>query len=77
MPEPAAPSPGPDSTVRPGPSPDGRTPDDSRTIPDITIPPMPSEATDAHTRGQRPAAGGLRRVMRPMRKMMRRTGRRP
>ena len=74
MPEPTAPDSGPDSTARPGPSRDGRP------ISDATVPPMPSEVTDTpttQTHGHRTAAGGLRRVTTPMRKMMRRTARRP
>lgn len=74
MPEPAAPDSGPDSTAKPSPSPDGYP------IPDAAVPPMPYEVADAHTahsRQHRPAAGGLRRVMKPVRKMMRRGARRP
>ena len=65
MPEPAAPYPYPSTTIT-GPlsSPDG------------TIPPMPSEVTNRHTRTQRPtAAGRWRTAMMPLRKMMHRTPR--
>lgn len=69
--EPTAPGPEPSITARPRPSPDGRP------SPDTTVPPMPSEVTNAHTRRHRRAVRGLRRVMMPMRKMMRRTQRHP
>jgi hypothetical protein len=65
MPEPAAPHPDPaTTTTRPLSSPDG------------TVPPMPSEVTNVHTRTLRPAAAGRwRTAMMPLRKMMRRTPR--
>jgi hypothetical protein len=45
-------------------------------IPDGTVPPMPSEVTNARTRSQRPAAAGRwRTAMMPLRKMMGRTPR--
>ncbi len=64
MPEPAAPYPYPSATIT-GPlsSPDG------------TVPPMPSEVTNKHTRTQQPAAGRWRTAMMPLRKMMHRTPR--
>lgn len=74
MPEPTASDPGPNSTAQPGPSPDGRP------TPDATVPPLPYEVTDkqtAHSGEHRPTASSLRRVMAPMRKMMRRGARRP
>ena len=43
--------------------------------PKPSVPPMPSEVTNAHTRTQRPAAGVFRTAMSPLRKMMRRTPR--
>jgi hypothetical protein len=71
MPEPTSPGPGP-STTRPD------APRDGHPSPGTTVPPMPSEVTDAHTaRRRRPAADGLHSVMAPMRKMMRRAARRP
>ena len=65
MPEPAAPHPSTTAT-RPRLSPNG------------TAPPMPSEATKAPARTRRPAAlGRLRMAMTPLRRMIRRTARRP
>lgn len=70
MPEPASPGPGPGSTTRPD------APRDGHPSPATTVPPMPSEVTDARTaRGRRFAVGGLRSVMVPVRKMMRRAAR--
>ncbi|MGH3193539.1 MAG: hypothetical protein ACRDOL_41045 [Streptosporangiaceae bacterium] len=63
MPEPAVPLPYPDT------DPDGL-------IPDGTVPPMPSEVTNARMRAQRPAAAGRwRKAMMLPRKMMGRTPR--
>jgi hypothetical protein len=62
MSEPAAPHPDPITTARPLSSSDG------------TVPPMPWEATNAHTQGSA-AAGKWRTAMMPLRKMMRRTPR--
>jgi hypothetical protein len=65
MPEPAAPHPGAAPT-RPRPSPNG------------TAPPMPPQATKAPARTRRPAAlDRFRMAMTPLRRMMRRTARRP
>jgi hypothetical protein len=68
MPEPAAPSPEP-STAPPLPFPDRRP------SPDATVPPMPSEVKAG--RMLRPAASSARWAMTPLRKMARRTPRRP
>lgn len=59
MSEPAAPHPNPD-TARPLSSADG------------AVPPMPSEATNAHAQGSA-ASRRWRTAMMPLRKMMRRT----
>jgi hypothetical protein len=59
MSEPAAPRPAPGTTTAPLSSPDG------------TTPPMPYEATNAHTH-RSPAAGKWHTAMAPLRKMMRR-----
>ncbi len=70
MPEPAAPAPEPDpATKPPRTSPNGTVP------PGPPVPPMPSEVTKERTRTQRPAAGGFRVVMLPLRKMMHRSSR--
>ena len=65
MPESAASHPYPSATIaRPLSSPDG------------TVPPMPSEVTNRHTRTDRPARPvGWRTAMMPLRKMMHRTPR--
>ena len=65
MPESAASHPYPSASIaRPLSSPDG------------TVPPMPSEVTNRHTRTHRPAAAGRwRTAMMPLRKMMHRTPR--
>ena len=60
MSEPVAPRPDPGTTTPPRSSPDG------------SIPPMPYEATDAHTH-RSTAAGRWRTAMAPLRKMLRRT----
>ena len=43
--------------------------------PKPSVPPMPSEVTKAHTRTRRPAAGVVRTVMSPLRKMLHRAPR--
>jgi hypothetical protein len=74
MSEPAAPHPDPGTTARPLPSASGAGPPQALSSPDGTVPPMPSEAANAHTR-EPGAAGRWRTAMLPLRKMMRRTPR--
>ena len=72
MPEPATPSPDPGpSTTWPLPSANGAAP------PRPAVPPMPSEVTKERTGAQRPAVGGFRSVMLPLRKIMHRAPRHP
>ena len=72
MPEPAMPSPDPSpATTPPRQSPNGTVP------PKPPVPPMPSEAGKDRTSAQRPAGGGFRMVMMPLRKMMHRPPRHP
>jgi hypothetical protein len=73
MPESAAPTPDPVTTIpRPLSSPDSTTPPMPFSSPDHAVPPMPSEIPNR----QRPAAGGMwHTVMTALRKMMRQTPR--
>lgn len=76
MPESAASSPDPITTIpRPASSPDGTAPMPFSS-PGHAVPPMPSEIPNRHDGSQRPAAGGMwRTAMTALRTMMRRTPR--
>ena len=78
MSEPAAPTPDPGpATTRPRQSPNGIVPTGPPVPPGPSVPPMPSEVTNEHTRAQRPAGGGFRMMMVPLRKMLHRAPRQP
>jgi hypothetical protein len=77
MPESAASSPDPVTTIPRPPSPAERAaPPMPFTSPDHAAPPMPSEITNRHDRTRRPAAGGIvLTATTALRKMMRRPSR--
>jgi hypothetical protein len=75
MPEPVTPNPDPGpATTWPLPSANGAVPPVS---PGSPVPPIPSEVTEERTHMQRPAVGGFRGVMLPLRRMMHRAPRQP
>ena len=78
MSEPATPIPDPGpATTAPHPSSNGTAPPGAPFPPKPSVPPMPSEVTKERTRAPRPAGGGFRSVMSPLRKMMHRAPRQP
>ncbi len=77
MSEPAMPYPDPGPATPPRPSLNGTAPSAPPVPPGPSVPPMPSEVSNERTRSQRPAAGGFRTMMSPLRKMMHRGPRHP